>query len=459
MPGSVACISASEERYHTSPAATCGASVIFARVGIDPHTGGVKCLWPTIPVVVVLTLGGLPLCARGEHPNDAPGVATPIHDPSGKVLDAFHASLRQTAKKKKKTRVLQFGASHTAADIFTGHIRQKLQKRFGDGGHGFFMPARPWKSYRHRNLRFENPRSRRARWEWDRVCHKKVCHEDGLLGLAGMSVRARSRRQWQVFETRNGTTASQLEIWYHRQKRGGDLVLSVDGGKRKRIRTRTRKRQQAGLGIYERPLKFGPHTFKLEPRGNGEVRLFGGTLERQRPGVVVDTLGINGARAVSMLDWNFALWSELVRRREPALIVLAYGTNEASDQKEPIEVYESNLRKVLRRVRRAAPDASCVLFGPTDRPVVHREHKRDPDPWFSRRERTDLIIDTQRKVSAELGCGFFDAVAAMGGRFSVISWADMSPRYAYGDYVHLTARGYRRLADLFLESLMEGYDE
>ena len=37
--------------------------------------------------------------------------------------------------------ILQIGDSHTAADYFTGELRQKLQARYGNGGVGYLEPA------------------------------------------------------------------------------------------------------------------------------------------------------------------------------------------------------------------------------------------------------------------------------------------------------------------------------
>ncbi len=41
-----------------------------------------------------------------------------------------------------------------------------------------------------------------------------------------------------------------------------------------------------------------------------------------------ETLGINGAQADLLLGWNPEILRAHVERRDPALIVLAYGTNE-----------------------------------------------------------------------------------------------------------------------------------
>jgi lysophospholipase L1-like esterase len=394
-----------------------------------------------------------------EAKDDRAGIALALDDPNGRAMQAFHAALRKTAKGRGKTRILQFGASHTAADLMTGYLRDRLQERFGNGGHGFFMPARPWRTYRHEGITFKNPKKKKNRWKSEYVRWKKDNRKDGYYGLAGMVVSATHKKQWQKFGLRDGTTASHLEIWYQKQRRGGDFYVRTDNGRRKRVRTRGRK----GLGVYTQNFRERSHRFQLHPKGNGEVRIFGGVLESSRPGVVVDTLGINGARAASILGWNEALWGQLVRRRKPDLIILAYGTNEAGDRAQPIEAYEASLRAVLKRVRRAAPSASCALFGPTDRPKLldrrNKKGKRNVDKTFRSRPRVGLIVETQRKVSREFGCGFFDAVAATGGQFSIVSWADLEPRLAYADYVHFTGRGYRILSDLFADALMADYDK
>jgi lysophospholipase L1-like esterase len=336
----------------------------------------------------------------------------------------------------------------------TGRMRKILQKRFGDGGHGFVMPARPWRTYRREGIVWEGPNSRWSQWHWDYARLKPRCHDDGLYGLAGMSVMASNRRRWDRFSTRErGSKVSYFELIYAKQPRGGDLYLRIDGGRRRRIKTRGK----GGFGLWKSKLKVGSHSFEIRPRGNGNVRLYGAILERRKPGIVVDTLGINGARAMQMLRWDEKLWSQLVAHRNPALIVLVYGTNEAGDTAEDIAIYTSQLRQVLARVRRAAPKASCVLIGPSDRPFVNKDTGDNTLISFAKRPRTDLIISTQRQLSAEAGCGFWDMVSATGGLFSIVSWADHDPRYAWTDYVHLTSRGYRRLADLFTSALLQGY--
>src|SRR5579863_5453248 len=79
-----------------------------------------------------------------------PGLS-PLLDDSGGALDHFYQALWRTEKREKDavTHIVHYGDSPTTADLITGDIRSQLQKRFGDGGHGFVLLAKPWAWYQH----------------------------------------------------------------------------------------------------------------------------------------------------------------------------------------------------------------------------------------------------------------------------------------------------------------------
>jgi lysophospholipase L1-like esterase len=170
--------------------------------------------------------------------------------------------------------------------------------------------------------------------------------------------------------------------------------------------------------------------------------------------VLVDTLGITGARITNHLFWSDALYREHLARRRPDLVVLSYGTNEAGDDDTPPERYEADVRAVVARVRETVPGASCLLVGPTDRPFYDRRRRTVED-----RPRTAVVIDVMRRVAEESGCGFFDTQAFMGGPLSMVDWVAAEPPLATPDHVHLTRRGYERWAQVALDAMMRGYGE
>src|SRR5262249_37291384 len=145
---------------------------------------------------------------------------------------------------------------------------------------------------------------------------------------------------------------------------GGSFKILIDAKLHSTVSTNA-KTNGTGYALVSVP--DGEHSLKLEVVGDGPVRIFGVSVERDQPGVIVDTLGSNGARARYQLLWNPAIFEEQLKKRNPDLVVIAYGTNESGDN-TPIEQYETELRQVVERYRRVVPNASCLLIGPSDAP-------------------------------------------------------------------------------------------
>ncbi|MFO0684532.1 MAG: GDSL-type esterase/lipase family protein [Sandaracinus sp.] len=371
------------------------------------------------------------------------GVDIDIEDPSGSALRAFHASLRRAATGEGQSRVVFYGASHVAADLYTGTVRRLLQSRFGDAGHGFVLPVEPWPSYRVSDL---DVTSNYRRWDILRVRVGQT--EPQLYGVMGVTLTTDAPHAWGRIDT-EAQPASRFELWYAHRPDGGTIDLLVDGRLDRRLNTRADS-TDAGYAVVT--TEDRPHTFEIRTRGDGTVTVYGATVERERPGVIVDALGINGARAASQLLWNSDLQAEQLRRRMPDLVVLAYGTNESGDDDQPIDEYEHEVRAVLGRIQSAVPTASCLLVGPSDRPIVHRDGSFEPRP------RTAQVVEAQRRVARDYGCGFFDLVRFGGGEGHMMEWAAADPPWAQSDHVHYTIRGYTRLGEVVANALVAGYE-
>lgn len=380
--------------------------------------------------------------------NDKLGLAIAIEDRDGTSLRTFHEALKRARDGEGQARIAFYGASHVASDSFTGYIRRELQARYGDAGHGFVLPVHPWRTYRHRDVTIE---SDHMRWKTHRI--RVGDGEVERVGLAGVAMETRRPgsfgRVRTAEEGEHGRNASLFELYYLKRPHGGELQVLIDGRPARRISTHAKK-VEPGYATFH--VADGPHTFEIRSVSDRPVRIFGVAVERDRPGVVLDTLGINGSRARYQLLWDEALHREHLRRRDPDLVVLAYGTNESGDD-SPIGEYEKNLRAVLDRVTDTVPEASCLLIGPSDRPVEVGERV------FEDRARTAQLVEVQHRVALEYGCGFFDLVAFQGGALSTVQWAAHDPAYAAQDHIHYTKLGYQRLAEVLLPALLEGMVE
>ncbi len=388
-------------------------------------------LYPPAPTVY-------PLDAEG---NPVFGIDIPVEDPRGSALRSFHAALRRAERGEGQARVVVYGASHVASDTWTSMTRRLLQARFGDAGHGFVLPAAPWRNYRHDGVTVESPR---RGWEARRYYRGQSAPE--RFGLAGVAVETDSPAWGRV--TTSHSNASRYELFYEVQPGGGTFDVIIDG----QLTTRVPTAAPTNIGAYQLfSLPDGPHTFEVRPHGDGRVKLYGVAVERETPGVVLDTLGINGARAASQLQWDESLYQEHLRRRMPDLVILAYGTNESGDDEQPIERYEADLRAVVERMQRTVPTASCLLVGPSDRPIVARDGSAAP------RARTFEVIAAQRRVAREYGCGFFDLVLFGGGPLHMMQWSAASPAWGASDHIHFTRRAYDRLGQVVANALVASY--
>ncbi|HTS75707.1 MAG TPA: SGNH/GDSL hydrolase family protein [Bryobacteraceae bacterium] len=370
---------------------------------------------------------------EGVYMKVASGAEIPVENAAA-LVPFFELLYRhQKGEIPGPVRILHYGDSHTAADEWTGDLREKFQEKFGDGGSGYSFAGRPWNGYRREDVRTGSTRG----WHTDGLVGRPG---DGVYGLGGVSMTTRSPHE-AVYLLADG---EQFELFYLQQPGGGSLQI-YDNGTPIEI-VSTDGEEQPGYYRYE--TTPGQHRLEAETLNRAPVRLFGWTAENST-GVTYETLGINGAQASIMLDWNEPVLKSNIERRNPALIVLAYGTNEAGRRDLTVESYEEMFRGLIGRIREAAPAATILVIGPPDRYLHTRKGWREMD-------KVDLIIEAQRQAAIASGCAFWDLRAKMGGKGSMQQW--VTAGMAQYDHVHFTGTGYKVLGDAVFRDLMSQYD-
>jgi lysophospholipase L1-like esterase len=330
-------------------------------------------------------------------------------------------------------RILHYGDSHTAADEWTGELRTRFQERFGDGGSGYSFAGRPWNGYRREDVRTGSTRG----WHTDGLVGRAG---DGIYGLGGVSMTVKAPREAVYLEA----DCAAFELFFYQQPDGGSLELYDNGMPVDRVTTGG----APGPGYYRFETVPGPHKFELETLDHGPVRLFGWVAENPT-GVTYEPLGINGASASIVFGWDEATLRSNIERRNPGLIVLAYGTNEAGHKDTTLESYRTMFSQLIARFRAAAPTATILVIGPPDRYVRTRKGWQPLDG-------VDTVVEAQREAALANGCPFWDLRAKMGGKGSMQQW--ISAGMAQLDHVHFTAPGYRLLGDAVFRDLMSQYE-
>ncbi len=351
---------------------------------------------------------------------------------AGRLAPFFDALGRLERGAEERVRITHLGDSHVAADQWTSPVRQALQERFGDGGRGFVLAGRAWRSYWQGAVRHDSP----GPWRVDGL---RGGLDDGQWVPGGCSLAASSPSAATRIEA--ARIHPTVEVHYLRQPAGGCLDVRGDGTEVTRLSTRGPWIAPAFRRI-EPP--GGVRTVELRPAGGGEARLLGVDLLDHR-GVVYDALGINGARVRALLAVDPIGMAAILGRLSPALVILSYGANELFDGNLTRERYAEELGRALDRVRRSAPAAACLLTAPPDM------LRRGRQPEFA-----EVLREVQRSLASAHGCAFWDAREAMGGAGSIRRWLRLG--LARRDYVHLTRDGYRQLADALFSSLVGSYE-
>lgn len=368
----------------------------------------------------------------------------PVH-----ALDHFYAGLARTDAKQSGaiTRITHYGDSPITNDGITGTTRRLLQERFGDAGHGFILVDRPWAWYGHQAINFSSS----GGWNDDSLMSPMT--KDGCFGLGGVTFHAGAGRTARFATASDGDTGknfSRLEVYYLQQPAGGQFSVSVNGGA---AQTAATNNDEVKSGFYQvKAATAGANCFELRTL-SGNVRMFGAVLENDGPGVVYDSLGVNGAYAGLLARvMNQQHWAEQLQHRNPELVILNYGTNEseyASD--DQLARYEKELREVVARVRAALPDVSILIVSPMDRGT------HAPGGRVITLESIPKIVAMQHRVAAETNCGFLNMFAAMGGEGTMARWYNGKKHLVGGDLTHPTADGAETVGVILYGALVEGY--
>ena len=242
---------------------------------------------------------------------------------------------------------------------------------------GYVHAGHPYLGYR----RFDASGANSAGWKAD---GNKSHQADQNQGLSHVSISTSSPGQ-TVHLSASGES---LGVFYMRQPGGGQFEITFDEGTKTVISTNDTELEP---GYFSQGLAPGRHDVTLRTMNFAPVRLFGWTLDNST-GVTFETLGLNGALANRILDANEQIWAAEVAQRAPALVILAYGTNEANSHAWTAEQYRADLTQVIAQVRRAAPGVSILMVGPPDcgklRPLL---------PHLSE------VIDVQREIAGQQG--------------------------------------------------------
>jgi lysophospholipase L1-like esterase len=358
------------------------------------------------------------------------------------ALKPFFQALWRTESKQPGavTRILHYGDSPVTADSITADARSLMQETFGDAGHGFILIAKPWAWYGHRGVDVSG-----KGWHIDAASQSPV--RDGFHGLGGVNFQGGMGASSHFVLKEDH---ARMEIQYLRQPGGGIIQIAAAGKAIDTIDTNGLAKQPAFQTVS---LPEGARGIELSVV-SGTVRVFGVSFERNGPGVIYNSLGLNGAAVqVVVRYFDKTQWADQLQHQKPDLVVVNYGTNESKYGDYIEKYYTGELRELIRRIKSAVPDASVLIMSPMDKGERNANHEIVTVASIPR------LVAIQRQVAAETGCAFFNTFQAMGGEGTMARWWENQPRLVSADFTHTLPAGAKKVGVLLYQGLDDSYEQ
>ena len=349
-------------------------------------------------------------------------------------------------------RIGLWGDSHTAAGFFTEEMIQSMQLNKEDVQTSFIPPSIGRGGVR---LPLRKTCSGGG-WRFTHAYNSEPSTNfyPGLIRLHAENVNS---YLWLDFRNQGQSTSLQsLRVLIDRHSTPVKTLLgvSVDDQAEKIIEILPNSDPQIQINA-QNPIS----TIKLR-LVSGTIVLNGFIPSYSSPAkLILDTMAIPSA---TMKPWAFIdpLIFSSIQKDPYDLVIFAYGTNEGAQPNWNATQYGDDLRAALVGMRKAYPEAACVLIGPTDRGLYNqkaRKQKKGVNPakydMLKYSKIHHQITQIQQTIGQEYACISWSWQAAMGGMGGAYQWLYTSPPLMSRDLTHLTISGYQKSAQEFIKSL------
>ncbi|WP_421989237.1 GDSL-type esterase/lipase family protein [Roseococcus sp.] len=371
------------------------------------------------------------------------------------------AALRgiQRGDRDARALVMMIGDSHAAGPVMVEHLRGLFQSRFGAVGVGRLSPGK--------SQRYFNPSAvtigQSGEWTARNALRST---SPGPFGLTGYRLSGSGAGDTITLRSDELEGFDRVHLSLMAGPEAGSFRLRVDGNW---IGPATLKSARPEFRPMFLDVPSGSREIAIELVGDGQVELLGWGLDRRGRGVLVEAFGINGATLSTLDNRDPEILRRELTARPPALLILEFGTNEATDPEFDEAGYAAALTRHIQRLRQILPRSGILLMGVPDagRPVRlppirrgrHMVAQRQPTGCAAATPLVALsrVRAAQRAVAQSENIAFFDwsaEVTQSPCRLQALAGGDAPLMRA--DFVHFTPDGYRLTAEKLHTHILRG---
>ena len=352
--------------------------------------------------------------------------------PSLKKLNEKLLLLAQN--KKVKIRIAWFGDSQIEGDFITQDVRNLLQNYFGKQKGVGFMPISSISSAsRHtaqlstigalqtRNLKTENTSSNLF------LSGYSYTSPDLSIDFKDNTIKDPNQRsqKWLLYGKGDSIAIQQNDsiVKYPAENHFNRVLL--DQSKSKRIKFKVMSNLTPLYGVSSEP----------------------------ESGLVLDNFSFRGVAGTELKKMNATLLKQLNKIGYYDLIVFQYGVNVMyKPNTTNFDYYYKGMKPMLKKFKRNLNKSDFLVLGCSDRAFKYEN-------LWETAVGIDTLIGIQARLAYENRIPFYNFYESMGGKGTMVKWADSTVQQANKDYIHFNHRGSKAVAHLLFKALIKDYQK
>ena len=362
-----------------------------------------------------------------------------VHNNSGYInLFAKFDTLMRTGQ--NQIRIVHLGGSHIQADIYTHRIRQELQSLYPGmlGARGFIFPFKIARTNSPSNLKI----SYTGEWLTSKNTQPDTIYPLGVSGITSALIsKTGSLNVIASFDTVRRYDFNRIRIFCNSADLQHIPVLYPENLVKAVTIDYKAKCVQYELNSYSDSLNVYIYQHDtLQP-----FELYGISLDNDDPGVIYNSIGVNGAMLKSYL--RCGLFSSQMEALNPDWVIISIGTNEGNTRKFDEAAYRREYLSLLDTIRKAAPGTAILLTVPNDSYLQKKYINHN----------TSRIREIIFDIAEDNNCGVWDFYTIMGGLNSAKAWFNNG--LMSKDHIHFNKQGYLLKGNLFYAAFLRSWND
>lgn len=346
------------------------------------------------------------------------------------ALAHFYRQLSSRSTLGRPVRIAVLGDSFIEGDIFTDALREALQSRYGGSGVGWLPLSSEVAGFR------ASIKQEFGKWQ-DVSILKKA---SAPVPMTGHYYTANASGPWVKYTLPSRARAYEQATLYYSTASGANASIRTEQD------TITCALEPTDAGTIASQILIAANRHKLHFGLNGStegLKLYGIALDGLS-GIAVDNMSLRGNSGTILRGLNEEVGRAFASARPYDLIILQYGLNVVSAKQSNYSNYGAQMDKVVERLRNFYPKASILIFSVSDR-------GQRTASGIQTLKTIPALHQEQRALAQRHGLAFWSIATAMqrlGGAEQMTSRGQMAK-----DYTHLSHKGGREVAKLFVKAL------